>query len=298
MQLPIVSPAPLAPMPVETFADLCENQCQLRHFPNYLTGLLVLPNKSLANSARCIRDRADKTHLSRFFSAAHGFQEQVNARRLRYLLAQTPAVHRPAAESARMLDATLCEHGGSLLAYVDRHYNHGADTYPLAHNAGARHFVSGPVRFPVALRPYRRYAELAPWATFVQKHFPERPIPTQRTERTARHKHVDAQLVTDPAFLTRQQQFRTKIDWPLARLDTAVERKWPFRLLRFAGWYLTEALGAAARRHQKDWSSLLKKNRNRRSASFMRKEAQGQPIARPGPHSAVQKLIPRLPASA
>jgi len=117
-------------------------------------------------------------------------------------------------------------------------------------------------------------------------------------ENQCQYKQVDAQLVTDPAFLTRQQQFRTKIDWPLARLDTAMERKWPFRLLRFAGWYLTEALVAAARRHPKDWSSLLQKNRHRRSASFMRKEAQGQPVARPGPHRAVPKLIPRLPASA
>ena len=103
---------------------------------------------------------------------------------------------------------------------------------------------------------------------------------------------------TDPAFLTRQQQFRTKIDWTLARLATAVERKGPFSLLRFAGWYLTEALAATARRHQKDWRSLLKKHRHRRSARFMRKEAQGQPVARPSPHRAVPKLIPRLPASA
>ena len=68
MQLPIVSPAPLATIHGETFGDLFENQCQFRHFQNYLTGLMVLPNKSLANSARCIRDSADKTNLSRFFA--------------------------------------------------------------------------------------------------------------------------------------------------------------------------------------------------------------------------------------
>jgi hypothetical protein len=33
-----------------------------------------------------------------------------------------------------ILDDTLCEHVGSLCDYVDRHYNHGNDTYPLAHN--------------------------------------------------------------------------------------------------------------------------------------------------------------------
>ena len=83
MQLPIVSPAPLVTVHAATFADLCENQCQFRHFQNYLTGPMVLPNKSLANIARCILDSADKTNLSRFFSEAQWFQDQVNDRRLR-----------------------------------------------------------------------------------------------------------------------------------------------------------------------------------------------------------------------
>jgi len=298
MQLPIVSPAPLVTMHAKTFADLFENQCQFRHFQNYLTGLMVLPNKSLANIARCILDSADKTNLSRFFSEAQWFQDQVNDRRLRYLLEQTTAVRRPAAQSALILDDTLCEHVGSLFEYVDRHYNHGDDTYPLAHNVVTSHFVSGPVRFPVDLRQYRRYDELTQWATFVHKHFPERKIPTKRKERTALHKQVDAQLLTDPTFLALHQQFRTKIDLALALLDAAVQRKLPFSLLLFDGWYLTEEVVAAARRHKKDWISLLKKNRNLESYSFTLKDAQGQPVALPGPHIAVQDLIPLIPATA
>ncbi len=123
-------------------------------------------------------------------------------------------------------------------------------------------------------------------------------IPTKRKERTALHKQVDAQLLTDPAFLALHQQFRTKIDLALALLDTAVQRKLPFSLLLFDGWYLTEELVAAARRHKKDWISLLKKNRNLESYSFTLKDAQGQPVVLPGPHIAVQKLIPLLPATA
>ena len=45
---------------------------------------------------------------------------------------------------------------GSLFDYIDRHYNHGDDTYPLAHNPVMSHYVSGPVRFPLDLRLYRR----------------------------------------------------------------------------------------------------------------------------------------------
>ena len=66
-------------------------------------------------------------------------------------------MRRPTAASALVLDDTFCEHVGSLFDYVDRHYNHGEDTYPLAHNPVTSYYLSGTVRFPVDLRLYRRY---------------------------------------------------------------------------------------------------------------------------------------------
>ena len=139
MQLPIVAPAPLVTARAGVFRDLFENRCQFRHFQNYLTALMVLPNKSMANVTRCILDSADKTNLSRFFSEAPWFQAQVNDRRLHYLLQQTKAVRRAKDGSVLILDDTLCEHVGSLFDYIDRHYNHGEDTYPLAHNPVTSH---------------------------------------------------------------------------------------------------------------------------------------------------------------
>jgi len=81
-----------------------------------------------------------------------------------------------------------------LFDYVDRHYNHGADTYPLAHNPVTSHYVSGPVRFPVDLRLYRRYEECTRWEAFVRQHFPDHPIPTKSKERARLHKEVDPSL--------------------------------------------------------------------------------------------------------
>jgi hypothetical protein len=68
MQLPIVAPAPLVTAHAEVFRDLFENRCQFQHFQNYLTGLIVLDNKSLTNITRCVLENADKTNLSRFFT--------------------------------------------------------------------------------------------------------------------------------------------------------------------------------------------------------------------------------------
>ena len=157
MQLPILAPAPLVATHAEAFRDLFENRCQFQHFANYLTGLMVLPNKSMANIARCTVESSDKTNLSRYFSTDRWEQEKINARRVKYVLKQTKAVRLAKERSVLIVDDTLCEHVGSLFEYVDHHYNHGDNTYPLAHNPITSHYVSGPVRFPVGLRLYRRY---------------------------------------------------------------------------------------------------------------------------------------------
>jgi SRSO17 transposase len=298
MQLPIVAPAPLVSAHADVFRDLFENRCQFQHFQNYLTGLIVLDNKSLANITRCVLESSDKTNLSRFFSEAPWFQERVNDRRLTYLLQQTQAVRGPKADSALILDDTLCEHVGSLFAYVDRHYNHGDDTYPLAHNPVTSHYISGPVRFPVDLRLYRRYEECTRWEEFVHKHVPDCPIPTTKKARARFHKEVDPLLLKDPDFQRLHQQFRTKIDLGIELLEAAIQHKVPFSVLLFDSWYLAEELVSMARYRKKDWISLLKKNRNLETNSFVLKDAGGKPIRMEGPHIAVEDLVPLIPPTA
>ena len=275
-----------------------ENRCQFQHFQHYLTGLIVLDNKSLANITRCVLESADKTNLSRFFSEAPWFQEQGNDRRLTYLLPQTKAIRGPKADPILMLDDTLCEPVGSLFDSVDRHDTHGDDTYPLAHHPVTSPYVSGPVRFPVDLRLYRRYAELTRWAEFVHKHCPDRSIPTQKKARARLHKTVDPVLLEAPAFQKLQQPFRTKIDLGIALLEAAIQHKVPFHVLLFDRWYLAAELVSMARYRKKDWIILRKKNRNLETNSFVLKEAAGTPIRLEGAPLAVADLVALLPPTA
>jgi SRSO17 transposase len=298
MQLPIVAPAPIVTAHAAIFRDLFENRCQFQHFQHYLTGLIVLDNKSLANITRCVLESADKTNLSRFFSEAPWFQDRVNERRVEYLLQQTQAVRRPKADALLILDDTLCEHVGSLFDYVDRHYNPGEDTSPLAHNPVTSHYGSGPVRFPVALRLYRRYEECTRWAEYVHKHFPDHPIPTKSKERARLQKEVDPILLEDPDFQQWHQQFRTKIDLSIDLLEAAIRHKVPLSVLVCDSWYLAEELVSMARYRPKDWMSLLKKNRNLETNSFVLKDTTGKPIRLAGPHIAVEDLGPLIPPTA
>lgn len=296
MRLPIVAPAPLVTAHAGAFRDLFENRCQFRHIQNYLTGLMVLPNKSLSKIVRCVLDSADKTNLSRFFSEAPWFQDQVNDRRLRYLLQQTKTVRSSKDQSALALDDTLCEQVGSLFEYIDRHYHHGDDTYPLAHNPVTSHYVSGPVRFPVDLRLYRRYEEVTRWEESVHTHFPDREIPKKKKERAQLHKEVDPVLLQDPEFQALHQQFRTKIELAIELVEAALRRKLPFSVVLFDSWYLAEDFVAVLQRRRKDWISILKKNRNLETNSFVLKDADGKRIPLDGPHIHVEALVPLIPA--
>lgn len=298
MQLPIVAPAPLVVAHAKAFRDLFENRRQFQHFQNYLTGLMVLDNKSMANVARCVLESADKTNLSRFFSEAPWFQAQVNDRRLEYLRSRTKAVRVSKDQSVLVLDDTLCEHVGSLFEYIDRHYNHGDDTYPLAHNPVTSHYVSGPVRFPVDLRLYRRYDEVTRWDEFVHKHFPDRELPKTKKDRTRLHKEVDPVLLQDPEFQALHQQFRTKLELALELVEAAIRRKLPFSVVLFDSWYLAEDFVAVLQRRKKDWISILKKNRNLETNSFVLKDADGKRLPLLGPYISPEDMVPLIPAAA
>ena len=136
------------------------------------------------------------------------------------------------------------------------------------------------------------------WEAFVQKHFPDRPIPTTKKERARLHKEVDPLLLEEPDFQKLHQQFRTKIDLGIELLDAAIQHKVPFSVLLFDSWYLAEELVSMARYRKKDWISLLKKNRNLETNSFVLKDAAGKPIPLEGPHIAVEDLVPLIPPTA
>ncbi len=203
-----------------------------------------------------------------------------------------------ALDSHLLLDDTLCEHVGSLFEYVDRHYNHSNQSYPLAHNLVTSHYLSGAVRFPVDLEIYRRYEEVTRWSEFVNKYFPELEIPKQKKERQKLHKLVDQTLLKDREFQELHNQFPTKITLAVELIEQARNRNLPFTTVLMDSWYLTPELVATLKKHQLDWVSLLKKNRKLEVNSFVLRDEEGQPITLTGPHIKVEDLVPLIPPKA
>jgi SRSO17 transposase len=298
MQLPIVEHPPIVTKHSQEFAEIFKNRCQMKHFQNYLSGLIVLENKTMANISRCILDSADKTNLSRFFSEAEWADEQLNQDRVSYMLVQTQRQRVGAKKSVVLLDDTLCEHVGSLFEYVDRHYNHSDHSYPLAHNLVTSHYVSGAVRCPLDWRLYRRYEECTQWATFVKKHFPQAEIPKRKKERNRFKKKVEPTLLADPEFKELHDQFCTKISLAVELVQAAVAHGLPFETVLFDSWYLAPELTDVLAEYGKNWISLLKLNRNIETNNLVIKDEAGQKVSFDGPKIKLQDLIPLIPASA
>jgi SRSO17 transposase len=298
MQLPIVEHPPIVTKHSAEFAEIFQNRCQMQHFQNYISGLIVLENKTMANISRCILDSADKTNLSRFFSEAEWADEQINKKRVRYMLAQTQRHQQGAKKSVVLFDDTLCEHVGSLFEYVDRHYNHGNHSYPLAHNLVTSHYVSGAVRFPLDWRLYRRYEEFTQWSEFVKKHFPESEIPKGKKERNRFKREVEPTLLADPQFKQLHDQFCTKISLAVELAQAAVEQDVPFETALFDSWYLAPELVTTLAEYDKNWISLLKINRNIETNNLIIKDEAGQNIKFDKPKIKLQDLIPYIPANA
>ena len=299
MQLPIVAPAPLVARHAGAFRRLFTDERTYENFQTYLTGLIVLENKSLSNISRCTLKSADKTNLSRFLSESPWKSEAVNAHRIQYLLAQTVNMRLDGKQSCLLIDDTLCEHVGSVLEYIDRHYNHSDSSYPLAHNLVTSHYRSGAVQFPVDCEIYRRYEDLTQWEQFIAKHFPDQEIPPTTQARQTLHKQFDPTLLEDPEFAKLHEQFRTKLTIAHELLKQAIEHGLPFTTVLMDSWYLTTEFVEQLATHNKQWVSLLKRNRNLSMQGFQLRDAQGQPI--PLPTNGVIKvedLVPLIPATA
>ena len=58
-------------------------------FAHYLTGLIVLENKSMANMSRMILNSGNKTNISRFLSESKYNKEEINTRKIEYILIKT-----------------------------------------------------------------------------------------------------------------------------------------------------------------------------------------------------------------
>jgi hypothetical protein len=181
---------------------------------------------------------------------------------------------------------------------VDRHDHHSDGTYPLAHHPVTSVYVSGAVGFPLGLRLYRRDAALTQWEAALAQHVPDLPLPRENKARNRLHQQVDPVGRQDPEFRARHAPCRSTIALAIELVAEAIRGKVPVGVVVFDAWSLAEDLVRVLTRRRKAWISLLNKNRGVETASFQRRDVNGWAMKLPGPQSAVEALVPLMPATA
>jgi hypothetical protein len=122
--------------------------------------------------------------------------------------------------------------------------------------------------------------------------------PDRAKARNRLHQQVASVLLQDPECRARHEPFQTNIALAIALVEEAIRSKVPVGVVVCDAWYLAEDVVQVLARRRKDWISLLQTNRRLETASFHVRDAHGWTLKLPGPHMAVEALVPLIPAKA
>jgi hypothetical protein len=117
---------------VEEFADLFENKCQVAHFANYLTGLMVSENKTVTGITGEFVNASDQSCLNRFLNEVEWNEYELNERRIDLLIGGGDLKVHPRGVIA--LDNVLIDHTGTHIEDVGWFWDHSEDRYKIAHD--------------------------------------------------------------------------------------------------------------------------------------------------------------------
>lgn len=140
---------------VEKFRDRFSNECQRRHFGEYLTGLMVAERKTVLGINREFADTTDQSCLNRFLTEVDWDVEELNSQRLK-LLQEDPST-RYCEEGVIALDNTLIDHEGKLIEDAGWFWDHAEERHKIAHDYLIINYVcpSGK-HYPLHFRRFRK----------------------------------------------------------------------------------------------------------------------------------------------
>ena len=112
------------------YGDLFANECQRRHFAEYLTGLIVAERKTVLGIHDEFAQTTDQSCLNRFLTEAAWDVEALNQRRLERL--QKDPSTRYSDQGVIPIDNTLIDRDGMLIPDAGWYWDHAEERYKIA----------------------------------------------------------------------------------------------------------------------------------------------------------------------
>ncbi len=137
------------------YGDLFGNECQRRHFAEYLTGLMVAERKTVLGINREFAETTDQSCLNRFLTDAEWDVEALNQRRLDEL--QKDSSTRYSDHGVIPIDNTLIDRDGLLIPDAGWFWDHAEERNKIAQDyLFADYVCTSGKHYPLEFRLFRK----------------------------------------------------------------------------------------------------------------------------------------------
>jgi hypothetical protein len=253
MQLPIVQFPSIVDKNLSHFAPVFQTEEQLKHFREYVTGLIVGDKKTVAAINALFLNNNDQSALNKFLTLADWDEHDLNRRRVELELARLH--RRPVSSRAGRLiiDDTLAHHTKCRIEELAYLKDHKLNRYVWAHNVVTSYYLNRADQFPVDFSLYLQFREKK-WREMLA----ELATQLQAEPTLDGYRRYLLSLLT---YRRRQGEFRTKTQMAADFVRQAIAWGLPFDAVLFDGWYCRWPLIRVVQEAQKDWVSGCPKDR-------------------------------------
>ena len=137
------------------YGDIFANECQRRHFAEYLTGLMVAERKTVLGINGEFADTTDQSCLNRFLTDAVWDVQSLNQRRLDEL--QKEPSTRYSDQGVIAIDNTLIDRDGLLIPDAGWFWDHAEERNKIAQDyLFANYVCTSGKHYPLEFRPFRK----------------------------------------------------------------------------------------------------------------------------------------------
>src|SRR5512142_2735804 len=140
---------------VARYGDFFANDCQRRHFAEYLTGLIVAQRKTVLGIHEAFAHTTDQSCLNRFLTEVAWDAERLNERRLE-LLQEDPTT-RYSDQGVIPIDNTLIDRDGFLIPDAGWYWDHAEERNKIAQDYLFVNYVcTSGKHYPLEFRLFRK----------------------------------------------------------------------------------------------------------------------------------------------
>lgn len=136
---------------LDQFKDLFSKP-QLRHFAEYLTGLIVCERVNIKQINNSFIAHHEYSNKDRFMTKADWPEEEVDKRRLELIKTYIGSLNPNKGYLA--IDDTIVEKSGKKIAEVGKYYDHSKGRYVFGHNLVTSQYVTPRGCFPIGVKLY------------------------------------------------------------------------------------------------------------------------------------------------